>query len=214
MSEEFIREVDEDLRHHQLASLWKKYGKYVIAVAVAIVLFVAATQGYKKYTESKYLDVASQYAAALENIESGNQQQAMAVLSALSDKDVPGYEILSAMKQAELHLQNGDKSLAVGVLDKMSKNTDIGDFYRDLASLQAATILMDEATYEETTARLEPLLERGNQMRYLARELLAMSAIQNGDIEKARGLLRDLSEDLETPEQVKFRADQLITVIE
>ncbi|MFC7050600.1 tetratricopeptide repeat protein [Emcibacter nanhaiensis] len=214
MSEEFIREVDEDLRHQQLATFWKSYGKYIIATAVAIVLFVAGSQGYKKYTESKYLEVADQYTKALENIQSGNQQQALAALKALADQDVEGYKVLSAMQRAAIHLNNGEKTLAVGILENLSKSSGVSDFYKDLASLQAATILMDEATYEETTARLEPLLERGNEMRYLARELLAMSAIQNGDTEKAKVLLRELSEDLETPEQVKFRANQLLTVIE
>ncbi|WP_417318075.1 tetratricopeptide repeat protein [Emcibacter sp.] len=214
MSEEFIREVDEDLRHQQLTAFWKNYGKYVIAVAVGIVIFVAGSQGYKKYTEGKYLDVSEQYTAALDNIGSGNQQQALVKLKELSDKDVEGYTVLSAMKRAELHLGNGEQALAVGILDGLAKNSGVGEFYRDLASLQAATILMDESSYEETTARLEPLLERRNEMHYLAKELLAMAAIQSGDLEKAKGLLRDLSEDLETPEQVKFRADQLITVIE
>ena len=214
MSEEFIGEVDEDIRHQQLTAFWKSYGKYIIATAVAIVVFVAGSQGYKKYTESKYLDVADQYSAALENLQSGNQQQALSALKALSEQDVEGYKVLSAMKRVELHLKNGEKTLAVGILENLSYNDGVSEFYRDLAALQAATILMDEASYEDTTARLEPLLSRNNEMRYMARELLAMSAIQNGDMEKAKGLLRELSEDLETPESVKFRADQLLTVIE
>ena len=37
MSDTFIREVDEDLRQKQLSSLWKKYGKIVIGIAVGIV---------------------------------------------------------------------------------------------------------------------------------------------------------------------------------
>ena len=37
-SEEFIREVDEELRRDRIAMLWRRYGSVVLAVAVLIVL--------------------------------------------------------------------------------------------------------------------------------------------------------------------------------
>ena len=42
---DIFREIDEELRRDSLAQLWKKYGHYVIGLAVLIVIATAAIVG-------------------------------------------------------------------------------------------------------------------------------------------------------------------------
>ena len=42
-----FKEIDEDLRQQKYADLWKKYGKFVIGAAVALVVGVASLKGWE-----------------------------------------------------------------------------------------------------------------------------------------------------------------------
>tara|TARA_B100001939_G_scaffold258996_1_gene225918 strand:- start:1416 stop:2060 length:645 start_codon:yes stop_codon:yes gene_type:complete len=214
LSEEFIREVDEDLRHQQLVSLWKKYGVYIIGTAVGVILFVAVFQGYGKYMESRYAEQALAYGEMLKTLEQGETAKALEQLNALETSAVEGYQILAAFKKADILLKEGDKMAAVSALDALAASGDVDQVYRDLARFQAATMLIDTATYGDIKARLDPLTREGNTWQFLALEMLAMSALRNGDSAEAREVLTSLVENLETPATIKLRAEQLLNIIE
>ena len=214
MSEEFIREVDEDLRHKQITGLWKKYGGFIITFLVGIVLFVAGNVTLKNYNESKYAKVADQYSLVEKNVVANDLEAAMKSLQTLSDTNVEGYKVLIGFKKAEIELQKGNKDKAVEALDELSAASGVEKIYRDLASLKAAMISMDSASYDDSKLRLAPLTIEGNNWKYIAKELLAMSALSNGDSEEAKRLLTELEQDLEAPEDVKARAKDFKSVIE
>ena len=43
MSEEFVREVDEDIKEEERIKLWKKVFPYVVSISLGIIIF---TSGY------------------------------------------------------------------------------------------------------------------------------------------------------------------------
>ena len=49
----FIREVEEELRSDRLKGFWDRFGTYIIAAAVIVVIATAAWTGYEYYTESR-----------------------------------------------------------------------------------------------------------------------------------------------------------------
>ena len=214
MSEEFIREVDEDLRHSQLTNVWKKYGPYLIAFLVGTVLFVAGNVTLKNYNESQYAKVADQYSMVEKSVAANNMDEALKNLEALSDTDVNGYQILVAFKEADIELENGNSEKAIAALDKLAGASGVDKIYRDLASLKSAMIALDTASYDDIKARLAPLTIEGNAWKYIAKELLAMSALASGNAEEAKNLLTQLEQDLEAPLDVKTRAKDFRSVIE
>lgn len=214
MSEEFIREVDEDLRHKQLTSFWKRFGPYVITFLVGIVLFVVGNVTLKNYNESKYAEVAELYGKAEQSVIANDMDEALKTLDQLSSTDVEGYQILVAFKQAEIDLTNGEKDKAVAALDRLTNASDVENVFRDLARLKAAMIMLDTASYEDMQNRLAPLTIEGNAWKYMAKELLAMSAIAAGKVEDGKKLLVELEQDLEAPQDVKRRAKDFQSVIE
>jgi len=42
-----FREIEEDLQRDRMAQLWKRYGSWVIALAVVIVIAGAAREGWR-----------------------------------------------------------------------------------------------------------------------------------------------------------------------
>lgn len=214
MSEEFIREVDEELRHKQLMSIWKKYGPYVIAFLVGTVLFVAGNVTLKNYNERHYADVADQYSKVEQSVVANDMDEALKNLEALSDTNVNGYQILVAFKAADIELEKGNSEKAIAALDKLVGASGVEKVYRDLASLKAAMIALDTASYDDMKSRLAPLTIEGNAWKYMAKELLAMAALTAGKGEEARSLFVELEQDLEAPQDVKNRAKDFKSVIE
>ncbi len=214
MSEEFIREVDEDIRHKQLTSTWKKYGPYLIAFLVGTILFVAANVTWKNYKESQYTDVANRYSMVEKDVAGNDMDAALKALEGLSDTSVEGYQILVAFKRADIEIEKGNDEQAVVALGKLSKASGVDKVYRDLASLKAAMILLDTASYDDMKHRLAPLMVEGNVWKYMAKELLAVAALNAGNGEEAKGLFLELEQDLEAPREVKERAKEFKSVIE
>ncbi len=214
MSEEFIREVDEDLRQKQLTGIWKKYGPYVIAFLVGTVLFVAGNVTLKNYNESQYAKVADQYGLIEQSVQANDFDAAMSRLRALSDTDVSGYRILVAFKEAEIELERGNRDQALAALDSLVNAGGVDKVYRDLASLKAAMIALDKASYDDIKTRLAPLTIEGNPWKYMAKELLAMAALASGQAQEAKRLLLELEQDLEAPQNIKDRARDFKSVIE
>ena len=46
---DIFREVEEELRRDRAEELWKKYGRYVIALAALVILAVGGVQGWRAY---------------------------------------------------------------------------------------------------------------------------------------------------------------------
>lgn len=214
MSEEFIRGVDEDLRSEQLKAMWKKYGPYVITFLVVTVLFVAGFVTLKNYNESKYAKVADQFSKVDQSVQANDMEEALTNLQALSDTNVSGYKVLVAFKEADIELERGNPAIAIEALDKLVNAAGVDKVYRDLASLKAAMIALDTASYEEIKTRLAPLTIEGNNWKYMAKELLAMAALAAGQAEEAKSLLTELEQDLEAPADVKGRAKDFKSVID
>ncbi|TAN75837.1 MAG: hypothetical protein EPN20_02370, partial [Magnetospirillum sp.] len=64
-AELLIKEVDEDLRQEQLNKLWRKHGGLLSVGAVAVVLAVAAFQGWSAW------ELKQRQASSLRHAEAG-----------------------------------------------------------------------------------------------------------------------------------------------
>ena len=93
----FFKEIDEELRQESYAKLWKKYGKYLIGIAVIFVASVAAYQGWKGYDLSRRSDDSALYASALNAISQNQTKDAASALARLSKDGTTGYSILACL---------------------------------------------------------------------------------------------------------------------
>jgi hypothetical protein len=210
VSDAFIREVDEDLRQKQLLNFWKTYGKFIIGIAVGIVVLVAGRAIYFSSIESKYGAQATAFSNALKL----EKEASLAALAPLSESGVDGYEILAAFKSAELLLGGGDQAGAVKILDQFINSSSTDQMYKDIAAIQAVLILIDTAPLDEIKKRLSLIQAGDTELKYLAEELIALSELKTGEADAAKTRLLNLTQNLEVPEQIKSRAQQYLSVIE
>ena len=212
-SEEFIREVDEELRRDRIAMLWRRYGTLVLTIAVLIVVGTAAKVGWDQWRQRAGAAEALRFAAAERAMGAGQGTDAAQQFATLAADGDTGFAALARLKEAEAKLGQKDEAGALTALDQLAATKGDDTILRDLATLLAAERRLDKADPAELTKTLEPLAAGDLPWRHQARELLALAAIRAGDLDKARSLLGDLSREVGVPPSQQRRAAELLQAI-
>jgi hypothetical protein len=211
-TDEFIREVDEAVRQEQWLKLWKRYGNYVVAAALAVVIGTAAGVGWRAWQASERLDEARRYAAAQQLLREDKPAEAAAAFAALAEDAGSGYRVLARLRAAEAQAQAGDPAAATAILEQLAAN-DADPVYRSLGELLVAQRAFAEAQPTAVLTELEPLVGINDPWRHSALELRALAQMQSGDTAGARQTLDDLLADPLTPPQLGRRAAELLAFL-
>jgi hypothetical protein len=89
-------------------------------------------------------------------------------------------------------LDNNETDKALEVLNKIVKDDTTSEKIKEIAAIKIATYKVDTATFEEINSLLAPIVAKNGAWSLVAKELLAMSAIHNNDIEKAKSIYQEL----------------------
>lgn len=208
---DILREIDEDLRRESFEKLWRKYGIYAIALAVAVVLAIAAYTIWQRYSENRQAERARQYESALELIAAGDAK-AMDGLQTLADGG-DGYAALARLQAAALKADAGDAAGAVAIYEQLAADRAVDGHLRQLAVILLALHTADTAAPDELTQRLQPLTEAGNPWRYTALEITAVLARRSGDTARAEQILTGLADDLNAPQALRQRAAEMLAAL-
>ncbi len=210
---EIFREVDEDVRQEKLLGLGRKYGKYLVAAAVAVAIGVGGNAAWKDYQLKQRLADGASFAAALELLETGEPGLAAERFARLADDAGDGYGVLARLREAEALAAAGDTDGAIAVLDRLAADGGADQAFRDLASLLAAFHLVDSASPDELWGRLEPLMQGDSPWGASARELGGLVALRAGDKGRAREIFSGLTADASVPRAIRARAAELLAVL-
>jgi hypothetical protein len=210
---DIFREVDEEIRKERYATLWKKYGAYVIAAAVALVLAVAGYQGWQQWQRSQALSASDSYNAAVAQLEQGNTEQGLQQLAQLSDPSGDGYALLSAFRRAELLAQQGQRQQAVQIWNEIAGSGG-DDPLRQLADVFAVMHQVDGGDPDRLASRLQPLAAEDSPYRWTAIELQATLAHKQGDDETAVELFKQIADGGDVPPAQRRRATQMLELLQ
>lgn len=208
-----LREIDEELRQEQYAKLWKKYGSYLIAAALALVVVVAGHQGWRTYDVKNRMEQGERFAAAQQLATSGKTAAAAEAFAALADDAGGGYELLASLRTAAALAKTGDKTGAVVIYRQLSEDSGYDPVYRDLAVILETLLVIDDGEAAAIRSRLAPLMADDNPWRHSARELAAHAALRAGDRKAARELFTNLARDGAAPQGIRSRADEMLSIV-
>lgn len=203
---DIFKEVDEDVRREHYAKLWKKYGRVVIAAAVALVLMVGGFKAWQAWDLNQRTARSDQFAAAIGLEEAEGREAAYAALEALTGSGAGAYGLLAGLEQARLLAEGGDIAAAVAIWDQVAGDAAAGPAYQGMAAVLSVLHQIDDGDRDTLEAKLEPLLTSEGAYRPLAMELNAALALSRGDTEAARVRYGELSEDAGVPQQQRDRA--------
>ena len=211
---DIFREVDEDLRHEQYKKLWDRFGPYVIAVAVLIVVAVGGYKAWEWWEDSRAAATGDRFLAALELAEQGRHDEAVVALDAIAVDGSGGYPVLAIFRSAGEKAAAGDKAGAVAAYDSIAGRSGLPPLVADLARIRAAQILVDSQSPEELSSRIGDLARTGNPWRQAAREILGLAAYRTNDLATARGYFDDIAKDQEAAQGIRSRAQLMLALIQ
>lgn len=203
---DIFREIDQELRRDSLAQLWKKYGNYVIGLAVLIVFATAAVVGWRTYQDKQREAQGGEYASALDLAHQGKDTDAAAAFASLAQKADAGRAVLARFEEAASKVNSGDVSGAITAYDQLASDKSVDGAFRDVATLLSARYTIDKGDPQTAIAKLQPLTAPTNTWRGLALELTAMAELKSGDKTKAQKDFDTLGKDTTAPQAVRQRA--------
>ena len=208
-----MREVEEELRRERMEQLWKTYGSYFLAAAVALVMAVA---GYKFY-QSQQLAAANSAGQAYEEeialIDEKKPDEARKALADITKNAPDGYQALARLRLAALEAEAGEKAKAAVLYEELASSSNADPLLKSFAKLQAASLKIGEAGFTEVENRLNDLAADASPWRAAARELIALAAFKAGKHDVARRSLEQILADRTAPNDVRERAQVIMAEI-
>lgn len=212
-SDLLFKEVDEDLRSERLTLLWKKFGKYIIAVAVSIILIVAGREAYESYRKSIQEGHSAAFENAIARIQNG--EPADQVWAETMPQLGGGYAALARLREAAELLKKDNFTGAFSAYDNIRADAAVDPVVRDLALLLKGMAQMEYAKdYEAAQITLSAVATTESVWYHSAQEQLVLVDIVQGDINSALQRLNILISDAETPPTLRERNTDLRDFLE
>jgi hypothetical protein len=209
---DIFQEVDEEVRREQLKKLWERYGGYLIAACIVVVIGVGGWRGYQWWQAKQAAQSGAAFEQAVTLAESGKHQEAATAFAELSADGTAGYRVLARLREAA-ELATTDRKAAIAAYDAIAGDSRAGQVVQDLAAVRAGFLLVDTAPYPEIVQRLEAVAAPDRAFRHSAREILALSAWKSGDMAAARRWTEMIMADPQTPPGQRSRAQMLSELI-
>ena len=193
-NETLFSEVDEELRRDRLRALCRRFGPWIIAAAVAVVLIVAINEGLSWWQNSNAARSSDQFYAALEMAGKGDVAGAEAALNTIETSSTGSYPLLAKFRQASLLASQGKDAEAVAAYDALA-NADTLPRIRELALILAANVLVDGGDVGAVEQRVSGLVTPDNALRNAAREAIGLTQYKAGDMNAALQTFQDIAAD-------------------
>ncbi len=212
MSEEFIREVDEDLKEEQRVKLWKKVLPYVVSVSLGIVFFTSGFVFWENYTKKNNQKLGDDFTAAVQLAKEEDIDAALIALDSIVDKGSDGYATIAKMKKASLLIENGNIEKGLEIYLDLEKNA-IDQSFRDIATILFVINSMDKSDPDILLEKVKPL-EASNIWKSSALELKAFIFLKKNDKKSAKETFKNILEMKSSPSSLSKRARNMIEFLE
>jgi hypothetical protein len=202
-----FHEVDEAVRKDDLKEWWSRWGTWIVAGAVAVVVAATSVVGWRQYDAAQRASASAEYSAALAQIA----QDPAAARTSLEKqaKDAPEpYRSLAALIAAQLREPLDAQVTALLAVAPTLSSPEL----TDLATVIAGFKSVDSARADEVLGKLEPLAAPDRPFRLSVRELKAMVAVRKGDTKLARELWTEIAKDPQAPQGAAQRASAMLNL--
>ena len=210
---DLFQEIDDELRQDKASRLWRVYGKYVVAVAIVIIISVG---GYK-FWQQKQLDDGEKasiaYEAALARSASGDHKGAIDQLNEEEIRTAAGYAVLSQMQKANLAMKINDFEAALITFKDIAENDNYPQSIKEWASFRYAAVRVEKQTDSNALADLDSLIATDSPWRFLAKEIKAIKEIETGNKSGAKAIFSELADDENAPERLRVRAAEFLKTL-
>ena len=212
MSEEFIKEVDEDLKEEKRVKLWKKLLPYVLGFSFGVILLTSGFVFWENYTKNTNQSLGDDFTAAVGLASEDDVDAALLALDRIVDKGSDGYATIAKMKKASILIQKGDLEKGLAIYLDLERNA-VDQSFRDIATILFVINSMDKTDPDILLKKIKPL-ESSNIWKSSALELKAFMFLKKNDIEGAKETFKNILEMKSSPSSLSKRARNMMEFLE
>jgi hypothetical protein len=202
-------EVKEDLERQRLEALWKKYGIWVVLMALVAVLATAASTTYHSWQSEHNQKITTALLAAgkgeADPLKTVDNLQTFA-----SENSGTKEASLALLHAGTSAADKGDKDKAIKIFDIVAHDDKADLAFRQLGDLLSVQLQMDSADPAVLIGRLQPLTEEHAPWRFSALETEGYLALRMGDKVKAKQIFTSLSQEASVPSTMASRASDIL----
>ena len=211
--EAFIREVTEEVKNDNLKQMWEKYGIYIILLVVLAIVGAVSFESFKSWRQAKSETWSDTYAYALNLENQGKYDESLKVLEQMEKTGGNIYSDIARLQTSNILFEQGKNEEAIKVLEEIAADKSINKKLRDVSAVKLASYKLDNAPREEIDALLQPLIRENGSWANIAKEMPAMAAIRDGNIEEAQVLYNEILNTPNLPDGLKMRVQDMLSVL-
>ncbi|MAR64033.1 MAG: hypothetical protein CMP42_02545 [Rickettsiales bacterium] len=208
MSEEFIKEVDEDLKEEKRVKLWKKLLPYVLGFSFGVILLTSSFVFWENYTKNTNQSLGDDFTAAVGLASEDDIDAALLALDRIVDKGSDGYATIAKMKKASILIQKGDLEKGLAIYLDLERNA-VDQSFRDIATILYVLNSMDKEDPLILLEKVKPL-EASKIWKSSALELKAFIYLKTEKKEQAKETFQSILDQKNTPSSLSTRARNMI----
>lgn len=208
MSEEFIKEVDEDLKEEKRVKLWKKLLPYVLGFSFGVILLTSSFVFWENYTKNTNQSLGDDFTAAVGLASEDDIDAALLALDRIVDKGSDGYATIAKMKKASILIQKGDLEKGLAIYLDLERNA-VDQSFRDIATILYVLNSMDKVDPLILLEKVKPL-EASKIWKSSALELKAFIYLKTEKKEQAKETFQSILDQKNTPSSLSTRARNMI----
>lgn len=204
-----LQEIEEDLQRQRYEKLWKQYGHYVIAAALAIVLAAAVISGWRSWREYSEQKATAGLLTLVEGKADDKARQTDGLESFARAHPGSGHAALARLNAAAIAIKEGKTEQGISIYDSLAADESMEMPFRQLGDLLSVQAQLDSGDIAKLKSRLSPLTADG-PWRLSARELSALLSLRAGEKEEAKRLYSEISKDGNAPSSMVQRANDML----
>lgn len=206
MTDELMREVDDDIRRERLQRLWVQYRTPFLLVVGLLVVGLIGLNFWTSHQRAQAGEAMLALDRATTLLQKGKADGAIAQLHALEPNSTRERHDLVLWWLGRAYDQAGQTDAAVKQWHALASHPQGSDLlWRDLACLR---LLQDGATVPENCAS-----DGASPLRAQRREAVAAQRWQQGDVNDARRMLQAVADDANAPSGQRSRAARLLAAM-
>ena len=194
------------LRQDKAARLWKAYGKYLVALAIFIILAIASYRFIEHKNEKNREQTSELYELASEAGRTGDKK---AAIELFSDEGSTKHRIFNYIKveKSRFGQSNNDLEGTEIVLKEIITNEEIPLYLRDLARLK-----LFASDSDNNISQLDALIEE-EAMEISGPRIKGGIQLEGGNLKEARSIFKELTDDANTPNNLRRRASEILKAL-
>lgn len=208
----FFREVDDDLRRDRLIGFWRRWGRILIAGAVAALALLALGLWWGAHVHARADADGDQFATVLADVQQGRVAAKDPRLAALAGSPRKSYRALARLTQAGI-VAAVDPKEAAARYQALADDDVVPQAIRDLALVRATTLMLDTLPPAAVVTRMRPLVQSGTPWFGSAAELTAMADLRMNRRDLAGPLFAAIVHDPEVPASLRGRAAAMASAL-